>query len=744
MRLALRPLAASLRQQFPERVDLRASAGVGRLEVQGEHPVSVKDLEVSSLELGIADLTTAGSALLGVAGRLRLAQSMAAREIEVPGVARMTGVTESLKLGGELAPARAAQVAIEAFSLEAASVRAEAPGVGPVQTRARIGGRLHRVRLRGLETSQIDVEGLHANVAAGGFLTMTLEATARGLGRDTFTSRGQSKIDLAELSRAVPLDALRKAHLSGTAGVQWSLDGRLPPPEGAAPGASKPTGLVQAAGLGFLRQAAVSVNLAGVGASMALTGGQRVALSGLSTEVPLEVRVQNGLLTLNAKLLAEKIEAAPGLGTLREPLGAAIRVQAEQTGPGSLRVSESLAVERLGLTQEAHASLSGLDRLLARGLGSPPALWLMLLGGDLGLSIGVAKAAGLGLVSEKLALRGPLTAGIDLRLLRGEVLTVGAWVKAAGAEAALGRTLDAKALDGDIALEKRYRLARVSRDATSLPSGSVRLSEEVLNGRATSAAAPPREATRFGSGNSLRLGFLRSDLAALPIEARFVGIDLSLPNGLPAVERFRADLLGGSVVGSFAVSQPARGSRHQLSVKVLASFTGLDANQLVPGGAPAPATTPRRDDTELSGRLALALPLGTKLESVLAGMDFETDLSHIGARTLDRALYALDPSESNETIVKQRKLLRRGTPRRLKIGIRNGNLSVSGQVQVSGITLDLPRMERINVAGLPGLQRYEAPLASLAPILDLLGAAGADTLEIDDAGHVRFRTGDTR
>jgi hypothetical protein len=125
-------------------------------------------------------------------------------------------------------------------------------------------------------------------------------------------------------------------------------------------------------------------------------------------------------------------------------------------------------------------------------------------------------------------------------------------------------------------------------------------------------------------------------------------------------------------------------------------------------------------------------------------MDFEAELSHIGARALDRALFALDPSESNETIVKQRKLLRLGSPRRITMGVRHGNLSVSGRVQAVGLDLELPRVERVNVAGLPGRERFEASLAGLAPILDILSVASADILEIDDAGNVRFRKEDIR
>ena len=101
---------------------------------------------------------------------------------------------------------------------------------------------------------------------------------------------------------------------------------------------------------------------------------------------------------------------------------------------------------------------------------------------------------------------------------------------------------------------------------------------------------------------------------------------------------------------------------------------------------------------------------------------------------LERLLYALDPYESNEALVAQRRLLATGTPRRIEAAVKDGNIYLSGEVLVKGVIVEIPRVERLNLSGLPGLERYEGYPARLEALLRVLEIASARTLRMDAKG----------
>ncbi|MDB9823036.1 hypothetical protein OAC89_04970, partial [Deltaproteobacteria bacterium] len=148
------------------------------------------------------------------------------------------------------------------------------------------------------------------------------------------------------------------------------------------------------------------------------------------------------------------------------------------------------------------------------------------------------------------------------------------------------------------------------------------------------------------------------------------------------------------------------------------------------------------EETELSGNLSLSFPLYKNTRRFLQDLNMDVNLTHIGSRTLERLLYALDPYESNETIMNQRKLLRMGSPRWIRLVIENGALSLSGQVQVKGISMDLPRIERINLADLPLQGRLEPALSGIGVIIDLLEIISSDSIYIGDDGIIRVKSED--
>jgi len=115
-------------------------------------------------------------------------------------------------------------------------------------------------------------------------------------------------------------------------------------------------------------------------------------------------------------------------------------------------------------------------------------------------------------------------------------------------------------------------------------------------------------------------------------------------------------------------------------------------------------------------------------------MQFNLEFSHIGSRALERLLYALDPYESNETIVAQRKLLRTGSPRWVKVNVKDGALSLNGELNAKGLTIGLPSIKRLNITDLPGLDVLDENLKSIDNIVELLNIYTSDSMRIDASG----------
>jgi len=237
------------------------------------------------------------------------------------------------------------------------------------------------------------------------------------------------------------------------------------------------------------------------------------------------------------------------------------------------------------------------------------------------------------------------------------------------------------------------------------------------------------------------------------IETGPLGLDISnyemefrLAHFLPSIDYFQFDVMGGTFVGAVSISR----DRDLFILDMDCTFSGLDANRLsplslLPGPAKSPSQTSENlpDDTELSGELSLRLPISEDPDQVLNNLSAALRLTHIGSRTLERFLYAMDPYESNETISKQRNILRQGTPRWIDLEIRHGNLSLTGEVEVKGVSVQLPSIERFNVTALPLHRKLEKHLSSLGPVVNSLKALSADVIMMK-GDRIRFMSSDFR
>ncbi len=125
-------------------------------------------------------------------------------------------------------------------------------------------------------------------------------------------------------------------------------------------------------------------------------------------------------------------------------------------------------------------------------------------------------------------------------------------------------------------------------------------------------------------------------------------------------------------------------------------------------------------DYSVGGQMSMSFPLSTRLRPQLEQLQLELQFSHIGSRALGRMLYLMDPYENNQTIVSQRRILRKGTPRWIEIQVKDGILSLDGEVNIKGINLKIPHLERLNIANIVARDQFEKNMAFIKPIIDIL------------------------
>jgi hypothetical protein len=339
-----------------------------------------------------------------------------------------------------------------------------------------------------------------------------------------------------------------------------------------------------------------------------------------------------------------------------------------------------------------------------------------------------------------------LLSGAEAQLVPGENVRLKGWTTSSEIDLNLGDLINVKSLTTNVLLNKEYRITGSEKTAEGGGKNNP-LSVSVLNVDAEpvgdSIFEPGVKDTvvakfigdlknRFATRHAVAFKSARVGIGPLPLSADHAMIGFDLNQGLPNSDYFRIGILGGTVIGSVSVLR----KKDIFFLRTQLDFSGLNADRLS-----AVADIKDNNDSELSGRLYVLVPLSAQMGDVLREFQMDLKLSRIGSRALERFLYALDPSESNETIVSQRHLLHLGSPRWISVAVKDGNLSLDGEVDAKGVSVAMPRLRRLNMANLSGFDNYAEHLNRLVPIIKVLKVCSANGIKISEDGrNLKFQT----
>jgi len=733
-----------LESSFPVEAEILAGLTFSNLHLKGSEEMRMDRMEIYPCRVTAKNVAPSPEALLGIKGTITLSESGLLEGFVAQSRARVPKLEQTIEAECILDPGSSATVQVNRLSVSSPFLLLKGLTREPLQTGIELEAKLSHLHLRGLRPLQMDIEKLTANLDAAQLFQARIEAHARDLGMESLSTKGRIDFNVRDLTSLIPSCVLPKGNLDGHMEVAWEFLGRLPGKEEIDSLTNGKGSLVERLRqVGFLEEFNVFTQLKDLRADLDLGNHSFLKVSKVNSTSPLRMSLKNGLRkgSADGKLVLGRIEEIPFLKKLNEPMQITLSFAGEQENLRTVRFSQKMQLDPFNVNQSVQVFVNHIDSLLDNGLKSPLPVLMKHLEGSAQVTLQANLDADLSGFKDGLSLKGYLETGMAFRLAEGREVTARSWFESPGLDVRLGPTGHIKHLQSHLHLNKRYMMVnnkeRDGRQDPPLPP----LSEDVLS--------PPTEVKPLTEARNSMVRRLMDDLRGRLAPRRTLSFDSAiiragpvhleisnhelefrLVRDLPSVDYFQMDLLGGTVKGSLSVSQ----KEGDFVLEANCAVSGLNANRLLPHiirGVPD-------EEAELSGKVFLWLPLSADPHQVLRGLRLNVDITHIGSRVLERFLYALDPYESNETIVQQRKLLRVGTPRWISMKIQYGNLSLSGEVEAKGVRLSLPRIERFNISNLPIHQRIEKNLSALGVIVNVLRKMSADGIYISPDGTVQF------
>ncbi len=212
-----------------------------------------------------------------------------------------------------------------------------------------------------------------------------------------------------------------------------------------------------------------------------------------------------------------------------------------------------------------------------------------------------------------------------------------------------------------------------------------------------------------------------------PVHAGPSRIVMDVVNGVPGIQYFEFSLLGGTINGGINLLK----NKDHFRIRSSLNFSGINTAAFFPE-----IYSGRNDPrAEIRGMIHADIPVSHEMPVFLENLALSVEFTKIGSRAVERFLFALDPHESNEAVMAQRRILKNGSPRWIRLEIRDGFLSIRGEAVVRNITVPLPAIQRLNIARLPGIEQFESALAPLEILALLLERLSAEALTISPDGR---------
>lgn len=718
-----------LKERFPETAFVSLGVAFSRVVLSLEKPVVVEAFSLSGVDLAASGLSPDPASPLGIRGEFHVKNRLSADTIDVQKTILLKAFSQTSDLVCKIAEAPLIRVAVNEFTAAVEQLRPGLPGKDSLHTGASLALSIPEAAVTQLVPFQMDISNGELRLDLDDALTVSARAGLEDFGKTRMETSGRIWADLSQMSKKVNPTLLKGILLSGGVSIDWGLSGRMFSDKEREGILERPYAIKE--NLSFIDQASVSIGLSEMGVDMGLPEKERIQVRSITTGAPLTYLYdgKNGSGRLSGRFLVKEILSLPK-DPFRKPLSFTFEVNGGNQGAESVTLSQKMVVTPLNIRESFTLELMGLDKLLASGMHTPFSDILTHMEGEMAFSVVPSGKADFSAVKGVPSFSGELSIGATARLIPKKSVALSLSADLLGVTARDPGFYSLENMNADIRFDKTWGILWEKSDPEVLKHHlSVQVMDPGMDTSSRNAELSDKMAgfldtmkTGLKPGRTLSFSRFQMEKGAFPFTASGMELDLFFNDGTPAIPYFKIDALGGTLLASASASR----KREVVLLNAAVAFSGIDTRKFFMEKNDAR----ENPETEVSGKAALTLPLVSDMTLLTAGLKMDLFFSHIGKKALEKMLYALDPTESNEQIVAQRKLLRKGTPKWIRLLVEDGALSLTGKILIFNMEEDIPPIERLNISNLSILKAHDQELQGIASAADILNKLSASYIDI--------------
>jgi hypothetical protein len=748
-RINLQKFTAQLTDLFPATADLNLSFAVDNL-VNGKTPktINVSGIRLDQLNIHATDIQKSDASRFKIAGKILMDNQLHIEKIQTPDLVEVSGLAQSLKMNASLCADENMIASIDHLDVTGKNVSVLKESIGPIKTGMDFHLAFDEIFLKNLAPINADIKNFIAKLSLDDAVDATLTANATDTANTSFNADLKIYSDISALTHLIPEKFLPGITGAGNLNIAINAGGRRPIDKEI--NALKKKQLAD--NLSFIDQFNFSLKLDHGSVALAKTGREPIRIEAISASplISYDFVGKTGKGNIASLLNIGSVEGLPGIHS-DTPVSATFSFAGTHDYAAFIDLTQSLCIAPTGISESVHIRIDSLDQMIARTPIPGIPVWLSKVGAKFNADIQIPdcnalKALGLPVLSET-DLDGLISAGVCFNLIPDQSTDGSISLTIRDLNVSRPETVSVTNIDANIDFSKSYLIESDRQSqAASAESG---LSSNIFE----SAGQPflfTRDSDIYRHIRLLHermnpkpaLSFEKIDVLAAPFP---LVIDesmmmLNLDNGLPNLDYFQFNILGGTMNGSIALLHKKKETAiyepnpkiEQFNVNTALTFSGINPAQIFPRAF----SKEDYSKADISGAMYADIPVTDQLQTLLQNMTVTVEFTRIGSRALERMLYALDPYESNEAIVSQRLLLKNGSPKEIRLDIRDGFLSLRGKVVVKGLEISLPAIRRLNIAMIPGMDKFENRLSGLLPLIGILQKISAEHIIIDKQGNM--------
>jgi len=710
--------------QTIDQLRLNSNLAIDKLQLSGETPLQLHQLQMP-VQLSVNQLQENSQAPLGWDMHLLLTPKITVNTIQLPPDLSLTEMAGGFTV--EYVSQPTPRVKLPDFSLAVETLRFKEKHLQSLSVIAKIG----RVDLLTLDPFDFNLYDQSLDIKIADAVYLSVQSAMQNSGNQSLVHTGQLSVDLQQMMSWIPaVEGIQIDELRGNLAANWHLQGQRP----SALQISQIENISQAPdrlleAMGFLQQLQLEVALADGVVDIKLPD-EAFAMAELQAPKLFSVRAGNGLsdVDVQADWRFQNVTTSYTEEYLPSGFDTSLTLSLWQKNLDELTIDQQVSLQPLAVTQNLHLSLSGLTQVLNEGWQQPMVSWLRWLHGQLDMSVSMAQDPQY--ATDTFSLTGLTQFETQLRLNANQEVTADIRWKTENFSVAMPAQLEISRLVSDVNLHKTYQL-QFGQPANQFTEPSLLLSQSVLDLSPSIIASHSFNqvvVTNLKQAN-VKMDYVHLYGAPpLPMNIKYPQLNILLENNLPSLKNIELELLGGTLLGDAKILKQL--AHYYIQSKF--SFSGVDIQHLLP------AMSQQTDiDAEVSGVIDVRMPLEDDAIYWLNNVELNIKITHIGARAMERLLFALDPHETNEAIIEQRKLLKSGQPKWVSIVIKNGLLNLYGALDLVSVSIDLPPLERLDLTSLP--MDWSEMIQPFGDLRDYMHMISVPTVLLDANHRVTFQ-----